>query len=163
MSEAITFTPVPVLDDAFLDAYAQRVDQLIADRKQQGALLSTFDLIAGAALIYFAAEKQMKLPAKWIFGAFREGMLPDGIMDEAGRVAHRIRETDDTIDMMQTLVDEADDLSREVIALREETKKLRNKVNATVRKLNDNIESIDKKLFTPALVAPQEPSPLDNF
>ena len=87
-----TVTPLIELSDEFINAYQERVEELIADRKANGALLSTFDVIAGASLIYFLTGNNNKMPAAWMFAALRPGTLPEGALEELQTLHNQLAE-----------------------------------------------------------------------
>jgi len=129
------------LPDEFWQAYAQRVEELIESRQRTGSLLSTFDLVAGASIIYFTTGNNNKLPAKWVFAAVRDGLLPDGLMEQAARLDGRLSELRESLSNL-------DDVAAYCQDTRQLAEALYKKIKATVVKEGKIIlAEADKKNF----------------
>ena len=116
-------TPKIDFGEEFWQAYYLAVEGALDARKQNGNLLSTFDLIAGASVIFFLTGNNDKMPAKWVFAAVSDGMLPDGLLDEVQRQSIRLREATSIIDSLDEADEELAKMLEEVRALRVNYKK----------------------------------------
>jgi hypothetical protein len=121
------------LTDEQIAEYVKEVDQLLERRKKEGTLLATFDLIAGAALIFFLSGHNNKLPARWIFGAY-DGSLPDGLLEKIQQAESDLREARDMLSDMDDLLDSVDDMR---VAL----KKLNGQVDLALKKAKYKVEA----------------------
>lgn len=79
------------------EAYYQAVMDLIEKRRQNGVLLSSYDLVAGASLIYFLTNNQLQMPASWALSSLRDGLLPDGLLEKARWLDKQYQEFSDAL------------------------------------------------------------------
>jgi hypothetical protein len=119
---------IEITDEQFA-GYIRRVEELIESRRRNGTLLSTFDLIAGASLLFFFTGHNDKMPAKWVFAGVRDGLLPDGILEQSQRLDTRLQKTSQALDTFDSLVDEVNGIQAEAAILR-------NKIRRAVLDLN---------------------------
>jgi hypothetical protein len=132
------------LTDEQWQAYYAAVEAMMQKRKQNGTLLSAFDLIAGASLIFFLSGNNTAMPAKWVFAAVSDGMLPDGVMEEVEKLNFRIREVQYQLDLIEELSEQAQQLSKEIEVIRAKTKKM---ATASIK----SMQAIDTKAFQSAV------------
>lgn len=110
------------LTDDQWNAYTDRVETLIAARKQSGTLLSAFDLLAGAALLFAVTGNMNKMPAAWVFAA-ADDSLPDGLLDVAAHIDQRVSDATYALGQFDELCEEVDNLRQSVKAIQAHAKK----------------------------------------
>ena len=101
------------MTDEQVQEYIAQVYLLIENRKKAGALLSVFDLIAAGGLTLFLAGRQDRIPAAWIFGGVREGMLPDGLLDKAYQLDREIPNATDALESLRLMMNTIDDIRQQ--------------------------------------------------
>lgn len=123
-------------------AYTDSIEALVESRRRHGSLLSTFDVIAGGANLFFATGQHTRIPAKWVFAGVCDGLLPDGILEVSMRLDTRLREAND-------FLNEFENLEEEVNTLRDEVTSLRRKVSQTLQRVNKDQSRQDAEVFRP--------------
>lgn len=127
-------------------AYLDRVEQLLEERRRNGSLLSSFDLIAGASILFFASGNNAKMPAKWVFAGVRDGILPDGILEKAQRLEQRLKD-------MEVQLQDVDELAETVAHMQNSIAELRERIRETFTGHRDTLKGADENAFTPKLEA----------
>lgn len=92
------------------DAYAARVEQLLSSRQDSSTLLSSFDLIAGASLIFFASGNVKYMPARWVLAGIREGLLPDGLLEQAMSLDRKLSDAREALEPIEDFAESIQDI-----------------------------------------------------
>ncbi len=127
--------PTVTLTDEQWQAYMLAAEDLIESRRQAGTLLSSFDVLAGASLLYFHTNNSTHFPARWAFAGLRPGSLPDGVMELAERLDRQYREAITILDTIDELEEEAKELTKSTQQLTKSTQQLTNTVNKSLDKV----------------------------
>lgn len=112
-------------------AYVEAVDVLVERRRREGALISIFDLIAGASLLFFASGNNLRMPIKWVIAAVRHDLLPESLETEVANLRQQI---DDLADMKAGAV--------EMLATMHQLSVSAQALNLSIRELQKRVEKV---------------------